>query len=120
MWLHSSPTDLAVGAEVLPPTVTGKRPRTFAPDENYRMYSWYRDDRVYVSRIDGSDPLQVLGTMPWNQPNTYLYEVDPADIEHDGDVVAAPAGSHSCAKAVVARRIYEPVKAAGTGSTHDG
>lgn len=108
MWLHNSPTRFDDGSELLPPSVTGVHPRTFADDEEYQKYDWYRDDRVYVWPYDGPNPLEVLDTYAWTSSGYFLYEVQPEDIEADCDLVAGPLGSACCRSAVVLRCLFNP------------
>src|SRR5438552_2119398 len=109
MWLHASPSFIAVGDLVSPPGDL-RIPRWPGAEQAARK-GWYHRERVCVFWSDESVPVtDHVDRFEFVTRSTYVYEVEPiGDLEQD----PAP-GSHEswrcCVRALVLRCRFSPTK----------
>lgn len=103
MWMHSSPTQFADGAVLLPRSVTGAPSAGYPYDaDRARSLGQYDDCLVYV--IDCAD----VGLLPGNlaDPSRWIYEVMPIEpLGEDPERTWPGLGSATCQRAIILRTL---------------
>jgi len=113
VWFHSTDWCFAVGAEVLPPSVTGAESASFRGRDIEHdaavQQGIYDRDRVYLYKMESEDLYDHHHISAWwVSPERRIYEVEPIG-ETEPDRAWDPDPSWwSFPKAIVVRCLYDP------------
>ncbi len=108
MWLHASPSFIATGDFVLPPSESGLSPHWLSDAAGVQRaedFGTYRSDRVSIFNSEGVAAQDHIDRFAFVTRESYIYEVEPfGPIEQD----PAYFSFRFCLKAQVLRCLYAP------------
>jgi hypothetical protein len=108
VWLHASPSFIATGDFVLPPSESGLSPQWLSDPAGVQRaedFGTYRSDRVSIFDSEGVEAQDHIDRFSFVTPASYIYEVEPI-----GPLEPDPAyfTFRFCLKAQVLRCLYAP------------